>query len=39
MLDGNRVTVWGAENILELVVMVAQDYDIVNVLNITELFT
>lgn len=33
------VSVWGVENILELAVMVAQGYDIVNVLNVTELFT
>jgi len=34
-----EVSVWGVENILELAVMVAQDYDIVNVLNVTELLT
>ena len=39
LLDGYRVSVWGDEKVLKIVVMVAQDYDIMNVLNATELST
>ena len=36
-VDGCRISVWGDEKVLEIAVMVAQDYDILNELNGIEI--